>query len=73
MLELTKKVNESERLAHYEVKGAIEMSNKVVLKRFVKQFNDALNMVVTSESPNKLNLIQLNTLFEILKFLQIRF
>jgi len=66
MNDLTKKVISSEQ---YEVKGAIEMSNKVVLKRFLKQYNEALNLVVTSENPNKLNLIQFNTLFEILKLI----
>ncbi len=66
MEDLTKKINES---SQHEIKGAIEMSNKVMLKRFIKQFNESLNMVVTSESPNKLNLIQINTLFEILKLI----
>ena len=66
MQELTKKVISEEK---HEVGGAIEMSNKVVLKRFIKQYKDSLHMVVTSDRPNKLNLIQLNTLFEILKMI----
>lgn len=67
MEKLTKKIEEEQ--SYFEVKGALEMSNKVMLRRFLKQYHDSLNMVITSENPNKLNLIQLNTLFEILKII----
>ena len=44
--------------------STLESSNNIILKKFVKQYNEALTLVITSENPNKINLIQLNNLFD---------